>query len=243
MKTIGIVGGVGSYAGIELMRKICDYSGARTDQEHLPMHMISTPHRIEDRSKFLLNQTNENPGDAIAEIISNLFEGGAEVMGIPCNTAHAPRIFERIKQSIPPRCHLLHLIEEVALYIRTNYPTISSVGVLATNGTYLANVYPSVFSEYGLDVLQPSSEIQFDLVHPAIYDPGFGIKAFSNPVSAQAKANLSSAIDHLKQKGAGAIVLGCTELSLAFGVEEAEVTLIDSISVLAKALIRDSMAT
>jgi aspartate racemase len=243
MKTIGIVGGVGSYAGIELMKKICDYSDARTDQEHLPVHMISTPHKIEDRSKFLLNETNENPGDAIAEIISTLFAGGAEVIGIPCNTAHAPRILEKINHSFPQSCKLVHLIEEVGRYIMTCNPNIMKVGVLATNGTFLSDVYPAVLSNYGLDVVQPSSTIQFDLVHPAIYDPGYGIKAFSNPVSARAKANLSIAIDHLKQKGVGAVILGCTELSLAFGVEDAGVALIDSISVLAKALIRESKAT
>ena len=65
MKTIGIVGGIGSYVGIELMKKICDYSGARRDQEHLPMHMISTPHKIEDRSRFLLNETDQNPGNVL----------------------------------------------------------------------------------------------------------------------------------------------------------------------------------
>lgn len=92
-------------------------------------------------------------------------------------------------------------------------------------------------------MVQPSSKIQFDVVHPATYDPGYGIKAFSNPVSARAKDNLSTAIGHLKQEGVSAIVLGCTELSLAFGAEDAGVRLIDSTSVLARALIRESMAT
>lgn len=241
MKTIGIVGGVGSYAGIDLMKKICDYSGARTDQEHLPMHMISTPHRIEDRSRFLLHETDQNPAWAIADIVSTLFEGGAEVVGIPCNTAHAPRIFEEIKQSIPPGCKLLHLIDEVGRYIRNCYPHITRVGVLATNGTYLCDVYPAVLSGYGLEVVQPSSRIQVDLVHPAIYDPEYGIKAFSNPVDVRAKNNLSTAIAHLKDKGVGAIVLGCTELSLAIGLEDDnDPVFIDSTSVLAKALIRES---
>ena len=119
MKTIGIVGGVGNYAGIELMKKICDYSGARTDQEHLPIYIISTPHKIEDRSRFLLNETDQNPGDAIAEIVSSLLAGGAEVVGIPCNTAHAPPIFDKIKESVPAGFKLLHLIDEVGQYIKS----------------------------------------------------------------------------------------------------------------------------
>ncbi|HEU5148202.1 MAG TPA: aspartate/glutamate racemase family protein, partial [Chryseosolibacter sp.] len=77
----------------------------------------------------------------------------------------------------------------------------------------------------------------------AIYDAEYGIKAYSNPVTMRAKENLLLALDYLKQKGVSAVVLGCTELSLAFGAEDMGVRLIDSTSVLAKALIRESLSS
>jgi len=236
---IGIVGGIGSYAGIDLMKKICDHSGARTDQEHLPMALISVPHKVQDRTRYLMKEIDENPGDAIAEIIASLFASGADVIGIPCNTAHAPPIFERIAQKLPQGCQIVHLIHAVAKHITTEYPAVKRVGILATNGTYYFNVYPDVLSAYGLNVIQPSEEVQLRQVHPSIYDPEYGIKSISNPVTPEAKKNLLAAVAHLKERGAEAIVLGCTEIPLALTVDTAHgCILIDATAVLAKALIR-----
>ena len=88
---IGIVGGIGSYAGIDLIRKVYDLSEATTDQEHLPVSMLSAPHKVVDRTGFLIGDTSTNPGIAIANIINTLVSNGATVIGIPCNTAHAPK--------------------------------------------------------------------------------------------------------------------------------------------------------
>jgi len=54
-KMIGIVGGVGSYAGIDLIKKVYDLTEASSDQDHLPVSMLSVPHKIIDRTKYLLN--------------------------------------------------------------------------------------------------------------------------------------------------------------------------------------------
>jgi aspartate racemase len=238
---IGVVGGVGSYAGLDLIRKIYDYTGAGSDQEHLPVSMLSVPHKILDRSKFLLKEINENPGHNIAEIITALYRTGAEIIGIPCNTAHAPEIFETIKGSIPKGCTIVHMIDEVASHIKTNFPQITKVGVLATNGTYLTNIYPITCSKYGIDVIQPSMEMQTSFIHPAIYDRHYGIKAFSNPVTKMAKRHLMLGARYLERMGAEAIVLGCTEIPLAINQSSINSIVIDSTSVLAKALIRKSM--
>ncbi|GEM_PF-4357024 len=53
-KMIEIVGGIGSYAGIDLIRKIYDLTDAISDQEHLPVSMLSAPHKIIDRTKYLI---------------------------------------------------------------------------------------------------------------------------------------------------------------------------------------------
>ena len=71
-KMIGIVGGIGSYAGIDLIRKIYDLTDAACDQEHLPVSMLSAPHKIIDRTKYLIGATQINPGIAISEIIDTL---------------------------------------------------------------------------------------------------------------------------------------------------------------------------
>lgn len=240
-KMIGIVGGIGSYAGIDLIRKIYDLTDATCDQEHLPVSMLSAPHKIIDRTKYLIGDTDINPGVAISEIIDTLISNGSSVIGVPCNTAHAQPIFDAIKANIPDSCTIVHLIEEVGKYLSVNHPTIKNVGVLGTTGTISAKVYPAILNKYGIKVIEPSGEIQDMFVHPSIYDIDYGIKAFSNPVNHKAKENLVMAATYLSRKGAEAIILGCTEIPLAIQEEKIENSLIiDATSILAAALIKAS---
>lgn len=243
-KMIGIVGGVGSYAGIDLIRKIYDLTDATCDQEHLPVSMLSAPHKIVDRTGYLLGEVDINPGIAIAEIISTLVSNGAEVIGIPCNTAHAPSIFDVIMNNIPSSCKLVHLVEEVGEYLCKNHPKIRLVGILGTTGTITEKIYPNILKKYEIEAIQPSCEIQSLFVHPSIYDKNYGIKAFSNPVNQKAKSDLVTAASYLSRKGAQVVILGCTEMPLAVTEERIDNSIIiDATSVLASALIRESRNT
>ncbi len=240
-RTIGIVGGVGTFAGIDLYRKIYQQTDARTDQDHLPVTLISVPAKVLDRTMFLLGEVEENPGIAIAGIIQTLAAAGAEVVGIPCNTAHTPVIFNEIQNRIPGNIQLLNMIEEVGKHISTTYPEIRKAGILATNGTYLSQVYTNVLSNYNIEAIYPGESMQKNLVHPAIYDKSYGIKAYSDPVTDRSRQDLLEVASFLVSQGSEAIVLGCTEIPLAIpetSIEQSKV--IDSVSILAEALITNS---
>lgn len=242
-KMIGVVGGVGSYASIDLIRKIYDYTVATSDQEHLPVCMLSIPHHIVDRTEFILGNISINPGFSIAEVISKLNSVGAEVIGIPCNTAHTPKIYNVITAKVASSCKLINMVKEVAKHLKLSFPTIRKVGILGTTGLIRGGVYAHYLSDYNIDVIYPSKEIQNLLVHPAIYNTTYGIKSFSNPVSPEALQNLSKAVSFLHGKGAEAIILACTEIPLALKGDSIQgVPLIDATTVLAKALINESMA-
>ena len=62
---IGVLGGVGPYAGLDLMRKIFDLTEAHSDQEHLSVIQFSLSEHIADRTRFLLGETEANPGEAM----------------------------------------------------------------------------------------------------------------------------------------------------------------------------------
>jgi aspartate racemase len=240
-KTIGIVGGVGTYAGIDLYRKIYQHTDARTDQDHLPVVLVSVPEKVLDRTEFLLGEVEENPGIAIAGIINTLGSAGAEVIGIPCNTAHSPVIFNEIQNRIPENIKLLNMIEEVGRYISTIYPEIRKAGILATTGIYLSKVYTDVLSSYNIEAIYPEESMQKSLVHPAIYDKSYGIKAFSDPVTDRARNDLLEVASSLVHQGSEAIILGCTEIPLAIPETSIEQSIvIDSVSILAQALIMNS---
>ncbi len=241
-KVIGIVGGIGSYAGIDLIKKIYDNTEVTKDQDHLPVAMLSFPDKVLDRTEFLLGKVNENPGLAIAEIITKLSDTGAEVIGIPCNTAHSPKILDVVLKNIPSSVKLLHIVEVTGRFFKKNYPEIKKVGILSTNGTYTTQIYPKVLAKFGVNAFHPSKEFQEKLVHPAIYNTKYGVKAFSNPVKKKAIKKLMKAAKYLINQGAEAIILACTEIPLAIRKKTIEdVMVIDATEVLAKALIRESI--
>lgn len=243
-RRIGVVGGMGPYAGIDLVKKIFDQTTASTDQEHLDVILLSTP-GIPDRTGFLLEGRGGNPAPYIAAAVRALDAAGASVAGIPCNTAHAPAIFDAVLEDLAgtrTRIQLLSLISEtVALLAAQPATGRTRLGVLSTTGTLRTQVYSKPLAAAGFSVIEPADDVQHDLVQRAIYDPEYGIKARSNPVTDQARGGVLSAIRHLADRGAQAIVLGCTELPLAVG-ESAILGLpvIDPAVALARALIRET---
>ncbi len=240
-KIIGIVGGMGTYAGIDLLRKIADNTGALMDQEHLPVAMLSLPEKIADRSEYFFGEVEENPGYTIAEIVMDLNKLGACIFGIPCNTAHVPEILKPVLDVIKDGCTLVNMIREVAEYISGGYPDVKNVGIIGTNGVFKSRVYDNYFTDTGLNILYPDEDVQHNMVHPAIYDREYGIKAKSGPVSERARVDLLTVVRMLIGEGAQAIVLGCTEIPLAIKEKAIEyIPIIDANNVLAKAIVREA---
>ncbi len=243
-KIIGVIGGMGPYAGLDLVRKMFDLTDAHKDQEHLPVALLSFPGWIRDRSTFLFEQSGENPAEAIFEIARRLESLGAVVAGIPCNTAHAPQIFDLLEErlrSSGSRLKLIHMIRETAAYIRQSTHGIERVGVLSTLAVYRLKLYRQALADEGFTPIIPDENVQENIVNRTIFDPSYGIKAQANPVSLIARQSLLNAIEHLREKGAEAVILGCTELPLAIPEDEVDSTLIiDPTEVLARALIRET---
>ena len=239
---IGIVGGIGPYAGLDLLRKVFDNTIAGKDQDHIDTILLSMPSSILDRTEYLVGKVKENPGLAIAEVAKRLEMAGAMVAGIPCNTAHVSEIFQPILDELLMegcRIKVLHMIHETISFLAGTFPKIKRIGVLSTTGTYLNSVYKDALEAKGYEVSRPRSEMQEQLIHPAIYHPEYGIKLVSNPVQSKAKNNLLEGFSYLKERGAEAVILGCTEIPIAFPEKYIEgMVAIDPTTVLARALIQ-----
>lgn len=240
---IGVLGGMGPYAGLDLVKKIFDETVATTDQEHLDVMLLSTP-RVPDRTAFLLGKGGENPAAEILAGLATLEAGGARVVGMPCNTAHAPAILDEVRARLhaeASRLRFLSMIEETAHYLAELRPAPRRVGVMSTTGTMRARLYRTALEARGFQVLEPDETVQAELVQKAIYDPVHGIKAQSNPVTEKARNDVLAAIRHVAARGAEVVLLACTELPLAVTEKEFEgVPLVDPTRVLARALIRET---
>lgn len=243
-KVIGIIGGMGPYAGLDLARKIFDHTQSTKDQDHLPVALLSYPDRIIDRSTFLFGQVQENPAYALADIARRLEAAGAVVAGMPCNTAHSPAIFDVLTDELRRTGHsirMLNMVRETARFIRDDMPGVRRIGLLSTLAVYRLGVYRRILEEEGLEPIAPEPAVQEEVVNRTIFDPAFGIKAQANPVTPRARQNLLDAIDHLAGRGAEAVILGCTELPLAITESFVDgIAVVDPTDVLARALIRET---
>lgn len=236
---IGIIGGLGPYAGLDIARKIIDETVAKSDQEHLPLLLFSCPGLIPDRTAYLLDRTNENPARAIAAVLKQLEQAGATVAAIPSNTAHAAPIFSVIQDEMAQfgsQLKLLHIVHETVRFVEQNYPQ-STVGVLSTASPESYGLYRELFMKKGFSVVEPESAQQ-DKVNSAIYDKDYGIKAQPEPVANKAREDLLMVMDELKKQGAQVIVLGCAELPLAIPERDHNgMAVVDPNRVLARALV------
>ncbi|UCC50473.1 MAG: aspartate/glutamate racemase family protein [Anaerolineaceae bacterium] len=237
---IGIVAGVGPYAGLDLLKKILSQTVASRDQDHLDIASLSQPEEIADRTAFLLGETTVNPAYAMTNQLLRLQKMGASVAGIPCNTAHAPAIFSRIQRGLEEagsQIRLLNMIVEVGYALQRDTPAVNCIGVLSTLGTAVTAVYPSILEPLGFEVITPDKRLLEDAIQPAIYDPVYGIKACGYATKT-ARDKLMLGVQHLKEAGAQAIVLGCTEIPLAIRDKQvAGLIVVDPTLILARALI------
>lgn len=240
---IGIIGGIGPYAGLDLVKKIFDQTLAHTDQEHLPIALLSLPSAIPDRTEYLLGREETNPAEAIASVALQLEQLGVRVAAIPCSTAHADAIFDTVASRLleaNSQLILLHIIRETVAFLQATYPDQQRIGILSTSGTYRMGLYAHPLVDAGYRVVLPTLDMQEKMVHPAIYHRKVGIKAQSNPVSGQARQWLKIAIQALKKDGAQIVILGCTELPMAITESSLYgIPMIDPTVILARSVIRE----
>lgn len=234
---IGVVGGVGPLATVDFMEKVVKLTEARRDQDHIKMIVEQNP-QIPDRTEHLLHQGTD-PTIALFATCKKLEAAEADLIAIPCNTAHA--FVARMQSHL--RIPVLNMLDETMAQIAGRYAG-RLVGLLATSGTVASGVYADAAARAGVEIMVPDADHQA-LVMNAIYGAS-GVKA--GFTEGQCKADLRAAIDHLAARGAGVVVLGCTELPLLFPQAESfeaagrSVALLDPTLLLAAACVRHANA-
>jgi len=216
-----------------------------TDQSHIDVIHLSLSRLVPDRSEYLTGIVEKNPADGMIEVLSYVAEAigrhparGA-VGGFPCNTFHAPRIWDHFAARCKKECPWIepvHMLELVARRLRERYGIGTPIGLLSTTGTRNSGVYRNLLEQAGLAVVEVDRNDQ-DEVHRIIYDRDWGIKAHS-PVTDTAREALVHFLDRLSSERPAAVILGCTELPLAApGPTYRGMDLIDPLRVLARELV------
>ena len=214
---IGILGGMGTQAGLDFCNKLAMLNRGKIDQEY-PLFMLYNKSNIPSRPESIGMQTktfSELPKNSknifkYNKVLKSLLEGcqsleksGCKFIVIPCNTAYY--WYEDLKKII--KIPIINMPKEVFLYTKTICKKNSKIGLLATEGTLKTQIYEKLFkNEYKLVI--PQHNLQIKSVNITIKHVKMGnIKL--------AEKAIKPAINYLIKNNCKKIILGCTELPIA----------------------------
>lgn len=220
---LGIVGGLGPAASCYLYQMLIDHTPAVHDQDHIDI-VISSRASTPDRTAFIVGESDEDPFAVMQQDSESLVHYGATVLAIPCNTAHY--FYDRLAAALPvPVLNMPRLTVAEA-----KEAGCRKLGILATDGTLLAETYQLMCREAGIGWAVPSPDRQRDVMAVIYEQIKQGRRADM--------ARFSAAAADLKAQGCDMAVLGCTELSLVKRDEHLGSFFIDSTEVLCRHALR-----
>jgi len=223
-KTIGILGGMGPEATAYFFSLIIKRTGAEKDQDHIPIIIYNNP-KIPPRTDALLRK-GPSPVPLLRKGLRMLEKSGADIIVIPCVTAHA--FLSRVAKK--DKIHLLDILEETLQYTKKNIPGLTCAGLIASAGTVKSGIFDQAFSKAGITIIKPSAGDQKSVME-AIFGKK-GVKA--GFTSGRPRELILEAAQKLIRQGAEAIIAGCTEVPLVLRDEDLLVPLIEPLRIAAE---------
>ena len=214
---IGILGGMGTQAGLDFCNKLAILYRGKIDQEY-PLFLLynksdipGRPESIGVQTKNLSNRISSKKSQKKYSLVLKSLLNGCQILKkskckfivIPCNTAHY--WYDDLKKKI--KLPIINMPKEVYNHTLKKCKKDSSIGLLATEGTLKTGVYNKFFDK-NFNLLFPSKKIQKSSVNKAIKFVKMGKVKEANKV-------IKPAISYLIKKNCKKIVLGCTELPIA----------------------------
>ena len=214
---IGILGGMGTQAGLDFCNKLAILYRGKIDQEY-PLFLLYNKSNIPGRPESIGIQTrnlsnrssNKKSEKKYSLVLKSLLEGckilkksKCKFIVIPCNTAHYWYDDLQKKINLP----IINMPKEVFDHTKKKCKKHSSIGLLATEGTLKTGIYNKFFDK-NYNLIIPNSLIQKNSVNKAIMLVKMGKVKAANKI-------IKPAIDFLIKKNCKKIILGCTELPIA----------------------------
>jgi aspartate racemase len=222
-RIVGIIGGMGPEATVDLMRRVIAKTAARDDQDHAHLLIESNP-KIPSRVAHLIEGTGRDPTPELVRIAQNLEAAGADALAMPCNTAHAyaPSIREAVH--IP----FIDMVQLTVATLAQSRP--ARVGVLASSAVHQVHLYRDALAANGMTAVVPKHQAQvMELI----------VAVKRGDIGADAQARLGSLAADFG-RDADLLLIACSELSvIAAGMTA---PYLDSLEVLADEIVRFSGA-
>jgi aspartate racemase len=252
VRTIGVLGGMGPAAGIDFYARVVAAHAAKRDQDHPPCILFSAT-QVPDRTAFLFGD-GPDPTLALVAAARTLQAAGADFIAIPCNSAHA--FLAAIREAVDiPVLDMIALAAaaggaEIARQIATSESAaadaesgrpagLPKVGLLAASGTVRDGLYDGPLRRHGLEPVYPEASVQEHEVMAAIR----AVKAGAAALGGASDPRLVAAAQHLLERGAGCLIMGCTEVPLALAAADCPIPALDANQLLAETTLALALGT
>ena len=197
---IGILGGMGTQAGLDFCNKLAVINRGKIDQNY-PLFMLYNKSNIPNRPQNL--KKYQNVLNSLVNGCKLLERNKCKFIVMPCNTAHYWHKDIQKKIKIP----LLSMPKEVYLHTKKTCKKNSTIGILCTEATLKTNIYNDYFDK-NFKLISPEKKLQKNSVNKAI-------KLVKMGKVKEAEIALRAAVKYLIRKKCKKIILGCTELPIA----------------------------
>ena len=197
---IGILGGMGTQAGLDFCNKLAKLNKGKTDQQY-PLFVLYNKSNIPGRPENL-HKYNKVLKSLLAGC-KFLEKSKCKFIVIPCNTAHYWFDDLQKKTKIP----IISMPKEVYVHSIKNCKKNSKIGILATEGTLKTGVYNKFFDK-NFRIINPSKSVQKNNVNKTI-------KLVKMGKIREAEKAIRPAVNSLIKMKCSKIILGCTELPIA----------------------------
>lgn len=198
-----ILGGMGTAATETFVHMIDELTPAEKDQDYLN-YIVFNHATIPDRTAYILGNSTENPLPIMLKDVQQMNLLAPKFMIMTCNTAHY--FYDELQAAAD--FDIIHMPRETVKHMKKNIPGLKKIGVLSTTGTRQAGIYQKAIENFGLESVVPNQEIQ-DATMSLIYDDIKATGKFSHEKYKHIVDTMLNDYD------CGAVILGCTELSVA----------------------------
>jgi aspartate racemase len=223
-KVVGIIGGMGPEATVDLMQRIIRLTPAMDDKDHIRCIVDNNP-KVPSRIKAIIDGDGQDPGPVMADMARGLEAWGADFLVIPCNTAHY--YYDAVQQAV--KIPVINMIDRVVGQVKTRFGNEKNIGMLASPAVAITKLYTRRFESLGMAEAWPDHKHQ-DLLFTIIRQVKAGC------ISPDLYQQYARVCDHLKDHGVRVAIVACTELSALGGKLPLDV--IDASQVLAEAIVR-----
>jgi aspartate racemase len=222
-KIVGIIGGMGPEATVDLMQRIIRLTPATDDKDHIRCIVDNNP-KVPSRIKAIIDGDGQDPGPVIADMARRLEAWGADFLVIPCNTAHY--YYDQVRQAV--KIQVINMIDQVADQVKIRFSNDKKIGMLASPAVAITKLYTRRLEALGMAEVWPDHDHQ-DQLFTIIRQVKTGC------ISPDLHREYARVCEHLKDRGVRVAIVACTELSALGG--GLPLHTIDASQVLAEAVV------